>query len=55
MAETYDVVMAIKVKKNSDKEDIVDEETFFNSQSFARLANLADEFYTLIEKLQKIK
>ncbi|MDP2366524.1 MAG: hypothetical protein Q8M94_22445 [Ignavibacteria bacterium] len=55
MAETYDIRLAITVIKSSDKEAIVDEETYFNSQSFARLANLADEFYELIAKLQKIK
>ena len=55
MAETYDITLAIKVIKTSDREPIVDEETFFNNQSFARLANLADEFYELIAKLQKIK
>lgn len=55
MAEIYDIVLAIKVIKASNKEAIVDEESYFNSQSFAKMANLADEFYELITKLQKIK
>ena len=55
MAETYSVIMAIRVIKDSSQETIVDEENHFNSQSFSRLANLADEFYELIAKLQKIK
>ena len=55
MAETYDIILAIKVIKGSNKEAITDEEIHFNAQSFARMVNLADEFYTLVEKLQKIK
>lgn len=55
MAEIYDITLAIKVVKTSSKETIVEEETYFNNQSFARLANIADEHYELIAKLQKIK
>lgn len=55
MAETYDVTISIKVTKTSNKEAIVEEETYFNNQNFARLANIADEHYELIAKLQKIK
>lgn len=55
MADTYNVFMAIRVTKASNDETVVDEENHFNNQSFARMANLADEFYTLVEKLQKIK
>ena len=55
MAETYDVVLAIRVLKASSKEALVDEEMFFNGQTFGRMANLADEFYELIAKMQKLK
>jgi len=55
VAETYNIFMAIRVTKTVNDETIVDEENHFNNQSFARMANLADEFYTLVEKLQKIK
>ena len=55
MAETYDVRLAIMVLKTSNREVVVDEETYFNNQIFASLANLADEHYGLIEKLRKIK
>ena len=55
MAETYNVRLFIGVVKKSTGEDITSEEFYFNDQSFSKMANLADEFYTLIEKLQKIK
>ena len=55
MAVTYNVNMTIKVTKVDSAETIADEEHVFNNQTFAKMANLADEFYTLINKLQKIK
>ena len=55
MAETYDVVMAVKVLKTSTKEAMVEEEFYFNDQSFAKMANLADKFYELTAAMKKIK
>ena len=55
MAETYKVNMTIRVIKGDDGEAIADEEYLFPGQSFSKMANLADEFYTLVNKLQKIK
>lgn len=54
MAETYDVTLSILVIKTSNQEPVVDEQQFFTEQTFATLANIADEFYTLVTKLQKL-
>lgn len=55
MAETYEVNMSIRVMKVSNKEILVDEETFFGAQSFQKLANLANDFFELMIKLKKLK
>ena len=55
MAETYGVTLSVQVLKTSNKEVVVDESYMFNDQSFAKMANLSDEFYDLIAKLQKLK
>jgi len=47
--------MTNRVTKVDNAETIADEEHVFNNQSFAKMVNLADEYYSLIEKLQKIK
>lgn len=55
MAETYKAILAISVVRESNNEVITSEEYLFNGQTFARMANIADEFYATVEKLQKIK
>ena len=55
MAETYDILMTIKVVKASDKTPFTDEAFFFNGQSFAAMADRSDKFYELITALQKKK
>jgi len=55
MAEVYKVALGIMVLKGKAEEDIVREEYFFPDISFSKMANVADEFYELIAKLQKIK
>lgn len=55
MADTYVVSFAIEVVKGEDKEIMVSEGVSFSSSSFAQMANLTDQYYELIEKLQKVK
>ena len=55
MAESYKVSLTITVQRESDNFALVDEQIYFNTQTFAKMANLADKFYELITALQKIK
>lgn len=55
MAEGYKVSLRILVYKGPNEEVIVTEEYFFSDISFSKMANVADEFYELIAKLQKVK
>ena len=55
MAEAYNIFLSIAVVKESTQAAEVEEEYRFNNQSFAKMANLADEFYELVAKLQKLK
>lgn len=55
MAEIYKVALGIVVLKGAKGEEIVSEEFFFSDISFAKMANVSDEFYELIAKLQKLK
>ena len=55
MAEVYRVTLGIAVEKGKPEEVIVSEEYFFSDITFSKMANVADEFYELIAKLQKIK
>jgi len=55
MAEVYKVALGIAVLKGTAEEVIVSEEFYFSGITFSKMANVADEFYELIAKLQKIK
>lgn len=55
MAEIYHIRLFIGVMKDSTREDITAEEFYFNDKSFSKMVNLADEFFQLVEKLQKLK
>ena len=55
MAEVYKVVLGIGVLKGKTEEVIVSEEFYFSDITFAKMANVSDEFYELIGKLQKLK
>ena len=55
MAEGYKVTLRILVYRGQAEEVIVTEEYFFSDITFSKMANVADEFYELIAKLQKIK
>ena len=55
MPETYDISISVKILKASNKEALADEDFFFNSQPVAKMANIADEFFELVAKLQKVK
>ena len=51
----YKVTLRILVYKAPAEEVIVSEEFYFSDITFSKMANVADEFYELIAKLQKIK
>jgi len=51
----YKATLRILVYKGPAEEVIVTEEYFFSDITFSRMANVADEFYELIAKLQKLK
>ena len=53
MPEIYKVSLGIEVLKGEKEEVIVTEEYFFQDITFSKMANVADEFYELIAKLQK--
>jgi hypothetical protein len=55
VAETYDVEIAVLIKKSSSGEAVADESYTFNTQTFTKMTNLATEFYKLIAALQKLK
>ena len=55
MAEIYKVALGIAVLKGKAEEVIVSEEYFFSDITFSKMANVSDEFYELIAKLQKVK
>ncbi len=53
MPGDYKVALKIVVFKGT--EVIVNEEFYFSDVIFSRMANVSDEFYELITKLQKLK
>jgi len=53
VVETYTITTAIKVVKDSTKEVVADESSYFNSLSFGVMAEKAAEYYALVTKLQK--
>ena len=55
MAEVYKVTLRIVVRKSAPEDVIVEEEFYFSDISFSKMANVSDEFYELIAKLQKVK
>jgi len=55
MAETYEVTLAIEVVEEKTRKVIAEEKFYFSEQTFAKMANIADQFYELITKLQKAK
>jgi len=55
MAETYKAILAIQVTKEKTAEVVAEESFFFSEQTFAKMTNIADQFYELISKLQKVK
>ena len=55
MVEKYKVTLSIIVLKGANEEAMVEESFFFNEMAFSKMANVSDEFYEIITKLQKIK
>ena len=55
MPETYKVALKIVVNKVATGDVIVEEEYYFSDITFSKMANVSDEFYELIAKLQKLK
>ena len=55
MADVYKVSLGIVVSKSPTEEVIVIEDYFFQNLTFSKMANISDEFYELIAKLQKVK
>ena len=53
MAETYTITTAIKVVKDSTKEVVSDEASYFNNLAFGVMAEKAAEYYALVTKLLK--
>lgn len=51
----YRVTLGIIVLKEPAKEVVAVEDFYFNDLSFSKMANISDEFYELITKLQKLK
>lgn len=51
----YKVSLGITVSKTSPEEVIVTETFYFSDITFSKMANVSDEFYELIAKLQKLK
>ena len=55
MADVYKVSLRIVVHKGSPEDVMVEETFYFSDIPFSKMANVSDEFYELIAKLQKIK
>ena len=55
MSNDYKVTLRIVVSQGPAEEAIVSEDYFFQGVTFSKMANVADEFYELITKLQKLK
>ena len=55
MGEVYGVSLGILVLKGTTEEVVIKEEYFFPDITFSKMANVANEFYELIAKLQKVK
>ena len=55
MPKDYKVTLGILVYKGPAEEVIVSEDFYFSDITFSKMANVADEFYELIAKLQKLK
>ena len=55
MSEKYRVGLRILVFKVEPEEMVVTEEYTFSDITFSKMANVSDEFYELIAKLQKVK
>ena len=55
MADVYKITLGIVVTKGPAEGVMVAEDYFFNDLTFSKMANISDEFYELITKLQKLK
>lgn len=55
MPEQYVVSLAIEVVKGEAKEVMVSEGVSFIASSFAKMANISDQYYELVQKLEKLK
>jgi hypothetical protein len=55
MADQYVVSLTIEVVKGEAKEVMVSEGVAFAVSTFAKMANLTDQYYELIGKLEKLK
>lgn len=55
MADEYTISMSIVVTKGTPAEVVQDEGVSFSNKSFAKMANIADLYYELIEKIEKLK
>ena len=55
MSEVYKVSLGIRVLKGTAEEAVVIEEFYLSDITFSKMVNVADEFYELIAKLQKLK
>lgn len=55
MAVEYTISMAIVVTKGDPPEAVQDEGVSFSNKSFAKMANIADLYYELIDKIEKLK
>jgi hypothetical protein len=53
VAETYDLALSVKIVKNSTKEAVADETSYFNNLSFGVLAEKSADYYALVTKLLK--
>ena len=55
MADVYKITMGIVVSKSPAETLLVAEDFYFNDLTFSKMANISDEFFELITKLQKLK
>jgi len=53
VAETYDMVLDIKIVHGVNKEVVVDEAVYLNSLAFGAMVEKAADYYALVTKLQK--
>lgn len=55
MAADYTVSLAIIVEKGDPPETVVNEGASFSNRTFAKMANIADLYYELVDKIEKLK